>query len=989
MTYTFKIDLNDGNGLKDFSYHNITFPFIGFSDKTNLNEELDNGFFEVISLLEEIPIWSYIEYTIDNEKRFFYVGNDESERLTKDEEKYLHKLELIEITKKLEKYPLETICFTQSQNKNVINYTLWDVLQRIFRIYEIQEDNRSNWDLTNYEDLPNLNNNKILENIDEEIKDYLKSIEAPTLVLNNLTLREAFDECFKYVNAICTMKDRYTLTCEFFNKIKDLINYNNKQEGFITSSSVEDYSTELQSFVENQITESSNELYSIIHPSKLGFVGLRTKENNYSLNDSNFGILLNYPIYNIQDFVVRVRIEANPGQNEKYDNIEVSIKNFVAEQQVYNKLQYKKLDDYKNEILGYAWYGGSSFSTDNIDYIDSNLYKTNTVNYSFKDNFVDLSETQKGFLLNFHPLSTAIVQSVAKYVIKNFEKYESEGWFPHSQDLQTWENRSINVYAYREGTTGDLFSIGSLTFGIPEQITDLDNYYYGTYKFSIEKINANLINESYIKNDILKFRVSYQTINSLRLSVNKNDISDTKIKTSSFSNQNNRIVSLQNISNNMKSNIERIGNYEYSITIRHNNISEIFNKGDFIRDGNDIYICVIRETIYYNDFILCKYLFTKNYSRLNEFIGINSQIRQWQIPSGNETYERIIKKDSYCFISLDNYILNIKTENNKFPGYTYTNTRKKIFDLFSENNNPINNVFFNSEDDVNSIDFDLKSDVEQYWNELVPGSNTLELECISEGTKDALIFNFGFNDNISAGYMLEKDDSGLKTLMLKVPYANPTEGNRLGFLRNCAFTLTTGNVDFDTSNLPLTYVDFNSTSVFNEIMFDISDQLILKDPAEILKFSFQLNFINKSINDFIIGEAFGKYNPLVYNGIKKVYLYLFVGSSIIGDSFNRNNIFKAQGIKRRELTSSDIYINDNIIQNDDLTKTIYTTFDLTDDVWSEIKSYSNTLPYGRKIYWISLGTEDGDLLFAIKYNGKKRSIFLQFSNKREDLVEKY
>lgn len=926
MTYTFKIDLNDGNGLKDFGYHNITYPFVGFSDKTNLNEELDNGFFEVISSLEEIPMWSYIEYTIDNEKRFFYVGNDESERLTKDEEKYLHRLELIETTKKLEKYPLETICFTQSQSKDNINYTLWDVLQRIFRIYEIQEDEFTLWDLTNYDELPNVNNNKILENIDEEIKDYLKSIEAPTLVMNNLTLREAFDVCLKYVNAICTMKDRYTLTCEFFNKINDLIDYTNKKEGFITSSSVDDYSTELQSFLENQITEGSDELYSIVYPSESGYDKLKTRESNYSVNETNFGVLLNNPIYNLQDLQTEIsfRIGNLTSYNYSQDNKILSLADYIVEEDVYNKLPYKTVQ-YNNF---------------------TELTKINTIHYRFKDNFIDLNDYYKGFLFNQSTTLKAMMLQLAKEIAISWDYY--------SQYFEDSSNMIIMGYH----DSGGFFQ--NLAYGhliIPNDTSDYKNF---LFEFSYTGV---------LPFQTLKFRTYYQTIVPTRLSINKNDISDTKIKTSSLMNQNNRIISLQNVSNNMKSTIERIGNYEYSITIRHNNITEVFNKGDFLKDNKDIYVCVIRETIYYNDFILCKYLFTKNYSRLNEFIGINSQIRQWQIPSGNETYERFIKKDSYCFISLDRATSEIS---NKNPGYTFSKTRESIFDFVRGGGygKTINNVFFNSEDDV-SVNNGSSSDVEQYWDSLVSGSNTLALECISEGTKDALIFNFGFNDNMSAGYMLEKDDSGIKTLMLKVPYANPNEGNRLGFLRNCAFTLTTSNIDFSTEDLPLTYVDWDNAYSNNQIMFDIPDQLILKDPAEILKFCFQLNFINKSTNDFIIGEGFGKYNPLVYNGTKKIYLYTST------NEIDRNNVFKAQGIRLRQLENSDLIIYDSNVEN-----AIYSKIDLSDTLWSSIENISN-------VKWISLGTEDGDLLFAIKYNGDKRSIFLQFSNKREDLVEKY
>ena len=174
MEYTFKIDINDVNinvneRLKNFNEYNISLPFVGFSEINNLNEELDSCYIEVISDKKEIPIFSYIEFTIDGNKRMFYVGNDNSERLEKDKERYIHRLDLIEITKKLEKKIVETICFTQSQNKDEINYTLLDVLERIWRIYELGNDTQKS-EINSYSDYPNPNNNKIITKIDEDLK---------------------------------------------------------------------------------------------------------------------------------------------------------------------------------------------------------------------------------------------------------------------------------------------------------------------------------------------------------------------------------------------------------------------------------------------------------------------------------------------------------------------------------------------------------------------------------------------------------------------------------------------------------------------------------------------------------------------------------------------------------------------------------------------------------------------------------------------------
>lgn len=936
IEYTFKIDLNNGEGLKDFSYYNLTYPFIGFSDKTNINEELDSGYIEIISEnFIKIPIFSYIEYTITNATtitKCFYVGSDNVEKLSKSTEnkRFLHKIDLIEITKKMEKYPVETICFTKSQIKGEINYTLWDVLQRVYRIYEIGEDISFNWDYKEYETLPNPNKDKIISKIDENLKNYLSSIEAPTFVFNNLTLREIFNEVFNYVNAIATFNSRYELSCEFYNKLKREIERISYKESFVSNVNVENYSTNIQSFIENQISDNSDELYSIVYPSSMTFDRLKTRESNYSLNDSNFGILLNFPIYELNDILTNVVVRIVYHLNTNYETqFLLSLKDFIVEEQVYNNLPYS--------------------TSKGFTYSNPTLTKNNTIYYRYKDNFVNLSNSFKSFLFEEYPVLRAMWYTTAKKITQSWEYYKQ--YFTNSDTNQINLDTEITIGYYKSDKS--FYVLASGTLNIP---SDTSNY---------KNFGLNLKHTEYLPFNDLKFRTEYKTIHSTRLTIQKNDISDNKVNSGTIINQGNRIVSLQNISNNMKSTIERIGNYEYLITIRHKNIYELIEKGWFLKDENSYYVCVEREVVYFNDYVLAKYLFTKNFNRLSEFIGINSQIRQYQIPSGNETYERMIRIDNYCYLSLDN--INFKTNKNS---YILPTARKILLDFFESSNRSANNVFFNSGDGQYDIDTG-KTEIEQYWNSLVEGSNTLLMECSSEGTKDALIFNFGFNDNICAGYIIQDDGTGSKKLMTKVAYTNnKTYSKRLGFLRNCALTFTTPNIDFNTDNLPLTYVNFETEYTNNNILFDIPDLLILKDSAEILKFCFQINFINKSENDLIIGNGFGKYNRLVYNGTKKFHLYY-------SESFDRNNVFISEGV------DFGVISKENIIVEDILGEEHFTYFTFNDEYWGRINSLENA-------NWISIGTEKKELLFAFKHTkGEKNKIYLQFSKNREDIIEKY
>ena len=131
INYTFKIDTHDGKGLRVLPIK----PFQGNSDIRVLGEELDSGFMVLwLKNRENLPIMSYVEYTIEDETgsitRKFYIGNDNTNRVSKSKNYYEHKLELIELTKKLEKYLEGTICFTQPTEIGKTNYTLRTCIEK-------------------------------------------------------------------------------------------------------------------------------------------------------------------------------------------------------------------------------------------------------------------------------------------------------------------------------------------------------------------------------------------------------------------------------------------------------------------------------------------------------------------------------------------------------------------------------------------------------------------------------------------------------------------------------------------------------------------------------------------------------------------------------------------------------------------------------------------------------------------------------------------
>ena len=112
FTYEFKIDYNDGNGLKDFKEQGLLYPYVGFSTLSPLNEELDSGSMIILSNRENvIPMYSFIQILVkkssDNsivKTIEMYVAFDDKSRITAKNNGskivYEHPIEIVELTKK-------------------------------------------------------------------------------------------------------------------------------------------------------------------------------------------------------------------------------------------------------------------------------------------------------------------------------------------------------------------------------------------------------------------------------------------------------------------------------------------------------------------------------------------------------------------------------------------------------------------------------------------------------------------------------------------------------------------------------------------------------------------------------------------------------------------------------------------------------------------------------------------------------------------------
>ena len=295
---------------------------------------------------------------------------------------------------------------------------------------------------------------------------------------------------------------------------------------------------------------------------------------------------------------------------------------------------------------------------------------------------------------------------------------------------------------------------------------------------------------------------------------------------------------------------------------------------------------------------------TKNYNRISSYIGLNSEIRQYEMPNDRDTYERQCKIEhfveyGYEIPEIDNelseqyYNYNILSQNTIFSDYL----RATLGALNMGNNSVIRQHNFNAVKSClikfNSDDYTENETLNSYLKNLLPTLDasypTILLECIPKGSGNSISFDFGFNDAISAGEFRFYDETEKKLLKQPIPYCTPN-GNRIGFLRNLRYYLSNGDIENFTNDsantLPLIdriigYFDTNP-QITRDIVFKGNDIKVLKDPSEILKFTHNLSFVSLS-EDITLGRAFFENNYLYKNTTE----YNESGYADLADQYNQ------------------------------------------------------------------------------------------------------
>ena len=339
----------------------------------------------------------------------------------------------------------------------------------------------------------------------------------------------------------------------------------------------------------------------------------------------------------------------------------------------------------------------------------------------------------------------------------------------------------------------------------------------------------------------LQFRVKYIPVISARMKQNKSNIEDiVHVSNLDFNQSANKINSFA-YGENMKGVIAKLGNPEFSKVYMSNNLNEIPQVGDLFND--DYYISIVK-TEFYKEFFKCEIALSKNFNRLNEYVGINSQKRFYEI-SEKQSVDRFIVFEDFCVI-----------------GEPFTSDNKSLI-----NSEGIKKFAMQFKNPTESTNIDIvkctgHSDLQHKLESVILPVNSV-------GIGNSVLFNFHYDDNYSAGKIRTiRDDSELQYQVRYTDTFGRVDNLEIDFgvgnalATNYTSAISQGNkLPKPTDGIMTTYFSTKDNKI-----------VIRKDNRENIHFTYQLNFITTD-KSFILGSGLTRKSVFVTSETSKYKLY--------------------------------------------------------------------------------------------------------------------
>ena len=359
-------------------------------------------------------------------------------------------------------------------------------------------------------------------------------------------------------------------------------------------------------------------------------------------------------------------------------------------------------------------------------------------------------------------------------------------------------------------------------------------------------------NEQTYNYDDMKFRLSYVPVYSTRVQQSKPYLTDyLPLPRVLNYNQTDNSVETRFFGENIKGAVSRMGNPEKTYTINLRNLNNIPKAGQLWDD--EYYIASVSVSVNLDMFEVSVGL-SKNFNRKSQYIGASSIKRIYEVSEEMVQQRHTIYTD---------YMVITKDTEHPNPDTCYlTETGVKT----------LSSIFINSSLDgywgtAPSISFV----VERGYTKSGSPQESVLLPVVSSAFGNVMEFTWEYKDNFSAGIQSVKPLGGGDVIQgsfgKEVEYTD-----YYGRLWSSEFHLLSKNnlneEKIDVDLLPRISADAYMTD--NQVVAANSDNRVLerKDSREALKKSYAIEFVTDETS-FIIGSALASKNPLVYSGNRK------------------------------------------------------------------------------------------------------------------------
>lgn len=747
-----------------------------------------------------------------------------------------------------------------------------------------------------------------LFDIDPNIVEELKSIEAPQIYIPSATTRQLLIFTLSYLNSLPRLirngDDIDILTIEKYGEKIGLYDKEDISENY-SEQNTNQIGTRSYADLKNILPNDLNEPSTYV-PYQNGFQTVRAT-NIQLIDDEGFELKLpkDKPIYKPIDFEIEIPIKVSnpelmvdPSELEHKETIKLSLNELLID---YNEWQLKEIT---------TNFPSAYFTTPFNLEVGLGKYKTENFYWREGDTSLKLGDVD-GVMFKDNRLRSVIAYAFAKFITSDTNMYS----------MINSDNKSLVVLDY---------------------FIDIEGY---------------LNNPLWFKD--IKFNFTYITNENLVIKQDKEDLTQIDFYSELRQNQTENTISLGRSSAKLYGDLQRTGNKENTFTKYHTSLKDLYKVGQV--DQHDNVITSITLT-FLNNYIIANYTITKHHNRISQATFIDQTYRfrdnyASELLNRYETYNDYLilvpkekNYDRYGLRKLNHQNTKIRTKrfNNDDTPYIY----KVIFGNMGVKHNIKNTK-------ATFVGIRTDGSIKNYKDN--NGFHQIISNLSSSGYKQGFVFKFGFQDNQVAGDGLVLKDNNWYNQAIRYTDTNA----KLKYLDFYIMNNYRENEEkrrtfplYNFSNFDKRYFnDNNNVSNDNNLLYfstgnivnneTAEDSLIVnKDIMSNIHINYAINVLSYNYGDFIFGRKFYTRNQIVYNKDEnyKVYLYIY-------ENGTKYDIFEDLNVKSGYRDKIDLQEFDNVYLT---THNGYTTINI------EGLSESDTS--------FAIGTENKELIFASNIN---------------------